>query len=150
MHYMPLGASHSRICAIRRRRLCGYKRGRHCILMSFLRRYRNLKPRVLADESICPENRAIITQFCEFLEYKLKRSNGLPDLDDACGQTLYGYLLRLKNVNLWFGNKPWKDLTKEDIKRVYDGLEDGTIRTRRGTPFAGRRDYYNKIFRGKP
>lgn len=112
--------------------------------------YARAKARLLADPAVCAENRALFTEFFTYQEYKLTRQNGLPSLDDGCRKTLYGYLQRFKNVNAWFDNKPWRELTKEDIKRVYDGLEDGTIRSRRGGPFKDRSSYYNKIFKSKP
>ncbi|CAG0985700.1 hypothetical protein PHYC_02010 [Phycisphaerales bacterium] len=118
--------------------------------MTWKAQYERLKVAFLADRSICPENQALFTEFFSFQEYKLKRQNGLPDLDEGCCKTLYGYIMRFRNVNAWFENKPWKELTREDIKRVYDGLEDGTIRTQRGEPFRGRVGYYNKIFKSKP
>ncbi|MEX2220124.1 MAG: hypothetical protein WD749_15345 [Phycisphaerales bacterium] len=95
-------------------------------------------------------NRGVCAQFFEFQEYKLKRQNGLPELDEGCLKTLYGYIQYLRNTELWFKGKPWAELTKEDIKRVYDDLEDGTIRTQRGGPVQNRVAYYNKIFKGKP
>jgi hypothetical protein len=91
-----------------------------------------------------------VAEFLAFQEYKLRRQNGLAELDSACCCTLYGYLQRLCNVNRWFANKPWKNLDRGDLQRVYDGLEDGEIRTRRGARFEDRRSYYNKIFKGKP
>jgi hypothetical protein len=33
-----------------------------------------------------------------------------------------------------FENKEWKKLTEEDIQRVYDDLEDGKIKNRKGSP----------------
>ena len=113
-------------------------------------RYRMAKPRLLTDQSICPENRQLFAEFFEYEERKLKRHNGLPELDEASFKTLYGYLIRLRNVNRWFGNKPWKDLTESDIRRVYDDLEEGRILTQRGAPFRDRASYYNKILKSKP
>ncbi len=118
--------------------------------MTWKRQYLNAKPLFLADATICAPNRALIADFFAFEEYKLKRSNGLSEVDEACCKTLYGYIQRLRNVNRWFDNKPWTELTKDDIKRVYDALEDGTIRTQKGTQFQDRHSYYNKIFKSKP
>ena len=86
----------------------------------------------------------------EFLTLKLKRTNGLPQLDEPCYNTLCGYIAKFKNVNLWFNNKPWVKLTKEDIKRVYNDLEDGKIKNQRGDRFGDLKSYYGKIFRSKP
>ncbi|MCX7012962.1 MAG: hypothetical protein NTW86_10470 [Candidatus Sumerlaeota bacterium] len=116
----------------------------------FIDAYMRRKAELLADASICNANRDLFRAFFEYEEYKLKRRNGLSDLDEACGKTLLLYVLRLRNVNLWFENKPWNDLTKEDIKRVYDALEDGLIVNRAGKPFGDRASYYSKVFKSKP
>ncbi len=118
--------------------------------MEWQHRFEQAKTRLLSDEAICPDNRALFAQFFEFEEYKLKRQNGLSALDEPCYKTLYGYIMRFQNVNRWFENKPWTQITKTDVKRVYDGLEDGTIRTKAGLPFQDRMSYYHKVFRSKP
>jgi len=46
--------------------------------------------------------------------------------------------------------KPWTELTREDIKRVYDDLEDGRIRNRSGQPYLSTVHYYNKVLKSKP
>lgn len=113
-------------------------------------RYGKAKAKLLGDTSICDANRQLFSEFFEFEEYKLKRQNGLRELDAACYKTLYGYVVRLRNVNRWFNNKPWRNLTREDIRRVYDDLEDGRIMNQRGVPFEDRASYYNKVFKSKP
>jgi len=118
--------------------------------MSFRSRVNEAKPKLLGDRTICPENRKLFREFLEWEEYKLKRINGLPNIDERSAKTLLLYIWRLRNVNLWFANKPWKSLTKKDIKSVYDRLEDGRIRNRAGKPFGDKKSYYNKIFRSKP
>lgn len=112
--------------------------------------YERAKKALLADASVCEANRALFAEFFAFEEYKLKRQNGLAELDTACYKTLYYYTLRFRNVNAWFENKPWKDLTREDIKQVYDAVEDGRIRTRAGLPFQDAQSYYNKVLKSKP
>ena len=104
----------------------------------------------MADPTICKENRALFEKFFAFEEYKLKRINGLPSLDEPCYKTLGDYCLRLRTANKWFRNKPWKDITEQDIKNVYDNLEDGKILNQRGQPFGDKASYYNKIFKSKP
>ncbi len=118
--------------------------------MGFKEQYQNGKAAFLSDTSICKTNRDLFRQFFEWEEYKLRRCNGLMELDEACCKTLYGYIIRFRNVNSWFKNKPWKQLTRADIKRVYDDLEDGRIRNVYGKPFSDRAGYYNKIFKSKP
>ena len=115
--------------------------------MGIAEQYVRAKETLLSDASICKPNREVFGEFFGFEEYKLKRKNGLARLDDACYRTLYTYVIRLRNVNSWFANKPWKQLTANDIRRVYDGLEDGTIKNQRGTPVKDRASYYNKIFK---
>ena len=118
--------------------------------MSWKTRYENARNALIVNSAICLANRDLFRRFFEFEEYKLKRTNGLPTLDEGCHRTLYGYILRFRNVNAWFNNKPWKNLTKADIKRVYDDLEDGKIKTAQGEPFKDRSSYYNKVFKSKP
>ena len=118
--------------------------------MTWRTRYENGKDELLVDNAICKANRKVFAELFEFEEYKLKRRNQLPNLDDACYKTLYGYIHKLRNANTWFENKPWIAITKDDIKRVYDALEDGKIKNARGQPIADRASYYNKIFKSKP
>src|SRR5437870_4860415 len=96
--------------------------------MTWNKRYRNAKEGLLSDSTISGANRKLFADFFVYEEHKLKRQNGLSELDEGCHKTLHGYVLKLRNVNLWFKNKPWRDLTKEDIATVYNALEDGTIR----------------------
>ena len=118
--------------------------------MAFKERFLLAKHRLVTEECICKENRELFRRFFEFEEYKLKRKNGLRELDEGCYKTLYVYVMRLRNVNTWFGDKPWINLTKEDLKKVYDDLEDGRIKNRNGVPYDDRRSYYNKVFKSKP
>ena len=109
---------------------------------------RNLKG-LLEDKSICEKNRELFRKFFEYEEYKLKRTNNLRTLDAGTLKTLYGFISKFKNINSWFHNKPLEDITQEDIKRVYDALEDGKIVNSMGSPFKDRQSYYNKIFKSK-
>ncbi len=118
--------------------------------MSLGERYERAKAALLGDKSICDDNRKLFAQFFSFEEIKLKRQNSLPSLDEPCYKTLIYYTQRFRNVNKWFRNKPWKDLTREDIQQVYDDLEEGRIRNRRGQRFGDRASYYNKVFKSKP
>lgn len=118
-------------------------------MASYKDQYENRKPLFLSDEKICKANREHFKRFLEFEEHKLKRTNGLRELDEGCYKTLYSYVSRFSTLNLWFGNKDLAGITKEDIQKVYDGLEDGKILNALGKPFADRKTYYNKIFKGK-
>jgi len=118
--------------------------------MGLKERYENAKTTLLSDSGICRPNRELFKAFFEFEEYKLKRQNGIATLDEPCYKTLSGYIGKFRNVNKWFKNKPWKSLTRQDIKEVYDNLEDGKITNRAGKKFEDRSSYYNKIFKSKP
>lgn len=118
--------------------------------MAFMDRYNNSKNKLLSDSSINQYNRDIFKQFFEWEEEKLKRQNGLPKLDESSYKTLCGYINYLRNVNLWFKNKPWNKLSEIEIKQVYNDLEDGKILNRMGKRFEDRRSYYNKVFKAKP
>ena len=113
-------------------------------------RYETAKQRLLDDKGICTANRRLFARFFEYEEYKLKRQNGIATLDDSSYKTLLAYVTRLRTVNRWFKNEPWEKLTKQDIKRVYDDLEDGKIKSMRGTPLKDKETYYRMIIRSKP
>ena len=111
-------------------------------------RYEKRIRRFLTDKSICKENRQLCSEYFTELEYKLKRINGLRELDANSYQTLYTYITRINNVNKWFNNKPFIRLTEKDIQKVYDDLEDGKITRPDGGPYQSLPDtYYNKIFK---
>lgn len=118
--------------------------------MIWKQRYFTAKQKLLTDLKICAENRQVFEEFLKYEEYKLKRINRMPALDEKSYKTVYWYLTRLRTVNRWFDNKPWKNLTREDIKRVYDDVEDGKILTRYGKSVRGKDTYYRRILRGKP
>lgn len=114
-------------------------------------RYAKAKKRLFDDPTICKENKTLFDNFFKFEEYKLKRSNNLRALDSNCFKTLYGYIVKLRRVNLWFNNKPFEKLTESEIKKVYDDLEDGKIKRVDGKPYENLYDsYYCKIFLSKP
>ena len=123
---------------------------RHQKSMGLRESYEEAKARLLSDGSICGENRELWKEFFEWQERKLKRTNNLATLDNATYKTLNYYIGRFKNVNKWFNNKPWKLLTKEDIQKVYDDLEDGVIKNHFGKRFSDRKSYYTKVFKSKP
>ena len=118
--------------------------------MSFKDRFLINKKKLLADRTIIKYNRDLFKKFFEWEEEKLKRINGISQLDESTFKTLEAYIHKLRNVNSWFQNKPWNKLTDKDIKKVYNDLEDGIIINRSGSKFEDRRSYYNKIFKAKP
>lgn len=127
-----------------------YKRCNSQVVMRLKKRYENAKTKLLNDETICQKNRKLFEKFFDWEEEKLKRINGLSEIDESSYRTLYDYIKRFKNVNKWFNNKSWKDLTLQEIKNVYNDLEDGKIKNIHGKKFEDRRSYYNKVFKAKP
>jgi len=114
-------------------------------------RYEKVKEVLLSDNKICKENIKLFAEFFKFQENKLKRINGLRKLDDGTYNTLYYYIMRFRNVNNWFKNRAWVKLTKGDIQKVYDDLEDGVIKRQDGKPFEDlKSSYYSKVFKSKP
>lgn len=113
-------------------------------------RYEKAKHILLNDQSICEENRELFKDFFSWEERKLKRINDLAVIDDSSYKTLYDYINRFRNVNRWFKNKPWKNLSVSEISKVYEDLEDGKITNNSGKRFVDRRSYYNKVFKAKP
>lgn len=118
--------------------------------MTFKQNYMNAKGKLLNDTSVAEYNRNLFSEFFEWEERKLKRINELSELDESSYKTLYGYVNKFRNVNKWFKNKPWNELTGDEIKQVYNDLEDGVIKNRLDKRFEDRRSYYNKIFKAKP
>ena len=86
----------------------------------FKDRYLKNKNKLLSDEKVNPINREIIKKFLEFEEYKLKRKEGLTEVDERSYKTLSHYITRIKTLNRWFENKDWNKLTKKDIKKLID------------------------------
>jgi len=54
-------------------------------------KYRAIRAKLHDDRSICSENRELFERFFDFLEYKLKRRNGLSRLDRGCCRPLIAY-----------------------------------------------------------
>ena len=117
-------------------------------MYSIKERFNNRIERFLSDKTICAKNRKLFAEYFKEQAYKLKRINNLRELDLNCYRTLYVYIVRINNINKWFKNKPFVDLTKKDIQKVYDDLEDGIITKVDGKPYESLSDtYYNKIFK---
>jgi len=117
----------------------------------FKNQYLNAKKFLLENNNICKANRDLFNDFFDYQEYKLKRMGGRSRLDESNYRTLYGYIQKFRNTNKWFKNKEWKKLTEQDIKEVYDNLEDGKIRRPNGKPYEDlSNSYYSKVFKGKP
>ena len=117
--------------------------------MSFKSKYERGKARLLSKE-LCEANKILFNKFFDYEERKLKRMNGLRELDDRCYKTLVGYVQKFKNVNVWFKGKAWESLTREEIKSVLDKLEDGKIQRQDGSILMDKASYYNKIFKSVP
>jgi integrase len=118
--------------------------------MSLQDQYQKRKAELLNSKNVCQENKTLFSKFFDWEENKLKRSNGIREIDDRSYKTLIMYHHYFKNLNKWFKGKAWKKLTKADIKKVYDDLEDGKIKKSNGEPLKDRISYYNKVFKSKP
>jgi len=108
-------------------------------------RYLRVKEELLNDTSINSKNRETIREFLRLEEYKLKRKQGLSEVDERSYKTLYFYIGRLKNLNIWFENKDWGSLTEKEITNLIDDLEDGKIKTKKGTNYSDRSLYYQML-----
>lgn len=116
--------------------------------MTFKLRYLANKQLLLEDSYFNLDNREVIRKFLEFEEYKLKRKEGLTEVDEHSYKTLTHYISRIKKINQWLNNKTWADLTEEDIRKLIDDLEDGVIKTHKGKRYEDRSLYY-QMFAGK-
>jgi len=111
--------------------------------------YERRKGEFLDTEGLCEANKELYSKFFAWEENKLLKINDIQELDDACYRTLKSYLQKLKNVNVWFKNEPLKNITKEDFEQVYNGIETGSIKNKKGMPFKDKKGYYSKIFCSK-
>ena len=111
-------------------------------------RYERNKKELLENSKINSKNRNAMKKLLEFEEYRLKRRNNLSEVDEHSYLTLSYYIGRLKKLNSWFKNKDWSKLTKVEIKKVIDNLEDGIIKNKYGKRYSDRSLYY-EMMRGK-
>ncbi len=116
--------------------------------MSFKERYLRNKQLLLDDPNFNINNKKVVDDFLKFEEYKLKRKEGLTEVDERSYKTLSHYITRIKNLTQWLNNKTWADLSEEDIKKLIDDLEDGVIKSRNGKRHEDRSLYY-QMFCGK-
>ncbi len=75
----------------------------------FKERYFKNKKEFLKNPKFNSSNRRIVKKFLEYEEYKLKRRNGLPEVDERSYKTLYNYVGKIKTINKFFKNKNWED-----------------------------------------
>lgn len=118
--------------------------------MDFKESYQRTLKDLLENPAYCEKNRKLWASIFSRWERKLKRMNGLSDLDIRNYKTLCGAVSKFKNVNEWFKGVAWEDITEEQFKQVFNDLEDGKIKRHNGKPFEDRIGYYNKIFRSLP
>lgn len=111
-------------------------------------RYNKRKEELLTNKNISLRNKTIIEKFFQFEEYKLKRKEGLTEVDERSYKTLTHYTTRINKLLQWFKNKDFEDLSEEEIKKLIDDLEDGIIQKKAGGRFEDRSLYY-QMFQGK-
>ena len=121
------------------------------ILATEKQSYERRKLELLDNSNICKENQDLFKKFLNQHEIILKRKRNLSKLDEPNYKTLNKYVGMFSKLNEWFENKPLIDINKNDITRVYNGLEDGKITQSNGKPYslASRITYYNKIFKSE-
>lgn len=117
--------------------------------MGFKERYEKGKELLLTDESICKENRELFSKFFDYQEVKLRRMNGLQQVDEASYKTLYTYVYRFRIVNVWFENTPLQEITKKQFEKVFTDLCDGKIKNSKGKPLKDIDSFIYKIFKSK-
>jgi hypothetical protein len=113
--------------------------------MSFKSRFIKNKKLLLDDPNFNSKNKEIIKEFFEYEEMKLKRKEGLAEVDERSYKTLGNYITRIKNLNQWLNNKTWADLTEEDIKKLINDLEDGKIKNKQGNRHKDRGGIYQMM-----
>jgi len=114
----------------------------------FKERYFKLREELLKDKKVNEQNRKIIEKFLNFEEKKLKNKQELIEVDERSSKTLYAYIGRIKRLNKWFKNKSWKKLTKKEIEKLIQDLNDGKIKTIHGSRIIDRSLYY-QMLRGR-
>lgn len=109
--------------------------------------------KVVNSKDLCKQNKELFKEFFEYEKKKLKRTNQKGKLDEPNFNNMYNLLTRMLVVNGWFNNKPWVNLTKQDIEKVYDELLDGKIKRKDKKPYDPSglaSSYFNKIMKSKP
>lgn len=124
-----------------------------------IKRYNSAKTKFLSMDHIKVENRRIkinlknkelAVDWLEHYEEQLKHTNGYDKKAEIRNsKTLYKQLYLLKNALYWFNDIDLDKVTKEDIKRVFEGLEKGIIRSVSGKNIKTKQDYYTKVFKGR-
>lgn len=105
------------------------------------------KPKLLNDKSICKSNRDLFKVYLDRKELRLAKKKNLPKLTETQYKTLCQNISSLKNINLWFNNKPLKKITKEDLENVCEGLREEKLKGINGHIVKTRQDYYDKFFK---
>ncbi|MFH1607191.1 MAG: site-specific integrase [Nanoarchaeota archaeon] len=113
--------------------------------------YKEAYKKLKSNSNILPDNKKLILKWLDEKEENLKNQYGH---DGYAKIRYYKTLMKevtfMKQLDHLFKDKKLKDLTKEDIKYVYQGLEKGTIKSLKGNPLSegSRQDYYKKVFKG--
>ncbi len=115
-----------------------------------LRKYQTSRESINTDVRILESNKKIILAWLERKEEDLKTRKG-QDFTASIrwAKTMNKYVVLLKNFGHWI-QKPFQEITQEDLQQLYKDLETGKIKSKKGVPFSKstRQDYYNKLFKG--
>ncbi|MFH1915631.1 MAG: site-specific integrase [Nanoarchaeota archaeon] len=81
--------------------------------------------------TVRPDNRDLIVKYLDMREEDFRDIYGAgKDARIRNAKTLYKFLTSyLANIAFWFNDKPFTDLTEDDIRRVYRGLESGELKS---------------------
>lgn len=98
-------------------------------------------------------NRDLVVKWINHKKLELENVNGYEkEAQVRYYNTLYKQLTTyMVNVLYWFNHKNLQDITSEDIKKIYVGLEEGslaTIKGRKNLSYRTRKDFYGRVFKG--
>jgi len=117
---------------------------------TYTRSYPKYYAKILNDPDICQANKDVFTKCLEKISRRSKRRQRIQELDEPCYKTLHGYLSRMVTVNRWFKNKPWTNLTADNIEDMFDKVETGIITKKNGLPYKDSVSYYERVMLGLP
>ena len=118
------------------------------VLEGYKRRYQTFKNR---DDGILKSNKELVLAYLDYKKDLLIRQYGQDETSMIrINKTLLRELAYLINVVYWFNDVNLTDISKQDITRVYQGLETDTLTTSQGKKLkkTSKRNYYIKVFRG--
>ena len=96
------------------------------------------------------ENKDLCVKYLTQVSRNLKTRSRSTTLSERNYSTLSGIVSCCFTVDGWFNHKLWKRVTRKDIQRVFEQVEQGVILSKQGKPFKRPEDYYNRIMKWGP